>query len=516
MTTKNEIQTIEKFIEHFASFGNKKALTDITSTRTYTYIQLKEEVETLSRKIPIKKGERVLLYENTSFDWILLFFAVTMRGGIVVSLDNRVHSSFIKEVINLTKPVLICTNKKEKIPNKNCKIFNIKELRQQKETNKNKIIVKKEDPLQIIFTSGTWSIPKGVTLSHENIMTNISQLKTVHPFAQKTTSLLFLPLSHGYAQVVGLFNPLYEGRHVVLLETINSILLPKIIQEYNIVFIPLIPKILTMLQKSILRKLSPFQKKYFPWLLKISLPLPRKIRRLIFYPIHKKLGQSLLTFTVGGAMLPIETDRFFRGLGYELLIGYGLSECSPVLTVSLDKERTSGCVGTLLPGIEGYLNDQNELCVKGKNVFLGYWPERRKPGFFCTGDICKKSNTGEIFLIGRNKNLIIFPNGDKIFAEDVENIFQKITQCEDVCAVWTEENNQLICALPSSFESDMSFDEIKNKVNKHLPSGVKVQDIIMLDKKSYIYTHTLKPNRKKIKERVLKLYQSKANTNPTS
>jgi long-chain acyl-CoA synthetase len=359
-------------------------------------------------------------------------------------------------------------------------------------------------------------MPKGVTLSHKNIVTNVQQLKMTYSLAERKASLLILPLSHAYAQMVGLLNPLSEGRHVVILDQINSIALLQAIKKYSVGSIPAVPKVLSLLHNAILKNVGPAKKKaVFLWMVRRSLLLPRKMRVIIFHKVHSALGETLQTFLVGGAPLDKKNDDFFRGLGYEVIIGYGLSECAPVLTICLDKEREEGCIGSLIPGIEGYLDENNELWVKGDNLFLGYWPELRKEEFFCTGDVFRQNSNGEYLLSGRAKNLIVFPSGDKIFSEDIEGIFRRLSGTDDVCAVniGTDGHARIVCAVPEDGTLSGMTSKLRDQLNTYLPQGISVMDIVMLKNGAYAHTHTLKPNRKKIREELLKLQEGESDTN---
>jgi long-chain acyl-CoA synthetase len=518
MNEMTNCRTVPNFINHIRQYDGS-AVTDAASGQSYTYQGLIAEVEKISAHLEIARGDRVALYDIAPLDWIVLFFAITRRGGIAVPIDTRVHVSFIKDACSLTKPILVITNSKEKIPQGTYRVMTMEEIQATPSVAMALSTVNPNDPLEIVFTSGTWSAPKGVTLSHRNIMANLRQLQSRYSFAGRNASLLILPLSHAYAQMVGLLNPLSEGRHVVILNQINSIALPQAIKKYSVASIPVVPKVLMLLHNAILKKLgSPTKKRLFLWTVKYSLLLPRSVRAVVFHKVHASLGETLQTLLVGGALLDKKSDDFFRGLGFEVLIGYGLSECAPVVSICLDEEREEGCIGHLIDGVEGYLNENNELCVKGENVFLGYWPDVRKEEFFCTGDMFRQNQRGEYILSGRSKNLIVFPSGDKIFSEDIESIFRKLSGTDDVCAVnvGVDASPRIICAIPEDEPLSDTPASLKEKLNAHLPSGIAVVDIVILKKDSYIHTHTLKPNRKRILEEVLKLEQGKTNAHTAS
>ena len=180
------------FLEKISQFGEKIALIDYESETIISYSELCTLAHSLSKKIEISEGERVILYDLPSLEWIVLFFALQIKGAIVVPLDTRIDRSFIQKAITLTQPKYIFSTsfRDTIIPSYSySNIFERDEIFFNTNTRKN------TDPCQIIFTSGTWSLPKGVTLSQHNILKNVEQILSIYPHLH-SQSTLAKPVNH--------------------------------------------------------------------------------------------------------------------------------------------------------------------------------------------------------------------------------------------------------------------------------------------------------------------------------
>jgi long-chain acyl-CoA synthetase len=262
-----------------------------------------------------------------------------------------------------------------------------------------------------------------------------------------------------------------------------------------------VPRVLTLIESAILRNIrSNFVRRIFIKLVHVSRFLPRPMRRFVFRTVHTKLGTHLTTLVVGGAPLPCALDRFFQGLGYRVVVGYGASECAPVISISLNQRRTLGEVGHPVPGVNMELNDKGEVIVRGDNVFMGYWPATVRPTFFNTEDVAVRTRSGAFTLLGRTKNLIVYPSGDKIFCEDVEYIASQVPGVEDACAVEVASSAGVTvhCAVKGDSALRAREDEVMRMINSKLPLGIRLDKVIALERERFPYTHTLKPDRKAI------------------
>ena len=296
----------------------------------------------------------------------------------------------------------------------------------------------------IIYTSGTTGRPKGVMLSHHNIVYNAYAALLTFPINEGDSMLSFLPLSHTFERTVGYYISVMAGvtvayaRSIALLSEDLKIIRPTIMVS--------VPRIYERIYGAIHAKLaevSPLQHKLFTltvdvgwdrfeyqqgcaaWHPKLLLwPL---LKALVADKIMDRLGGRLRLSISGGAALPPRMSRMFIALGLPLLQGYGLTETSPIISANRVEHNFPSSVGLPLPGIEVRIGDQDALLVKGPSNMLGYWnnPEATRAmidadGWLNTGDTVRISESGHIYITGRIKEIIVMSNGEKVPPSDME------------------------------------------------------------------------------------------------
>ncbi|MBI2312169.1 MAG: long-chain fatty acid--CoA ligase [Betaproteobacteria bacterium] len=296
----------------------------------------------------------------------------------------------------------------------------------------------------IVYTSGTTGRPKGVMLSHNNIISNAAAcLKTM---AVRTDDMLlsFLPLSHTFERTVGYYLTIMSGSTVSYCRGI-----PVLADDLQIVrptILITVPRIFERVYAGIRAKLAeapPARRKLFdlavevgyarfeylqgrgPW--KPAFLLWPVLNRLVASKVLARLGGRLRATICGGAALAPDVSRVFIGLGLNVLQGYGLTETSPVATTNRVNDNLPASVGTTLPGVEVKIGERNALLVKGPNIMLGYWnnPEATRAmftedGWLNTGDTVRIDEKGHIFITGRLKEIIVMSNGEKVPPVDLE------------------------------------------------------------------------------------------------
>ncbi len=477
------------------------ALVDAKTSREITYSELATQAKDLAFRLDFKKGDRVILYELNQLDWIIAFFAIQLRGGIVVPIDDRVSEKFIAKVTSEIKPRLVISDTNNEILFGGIRKVDFHSCSQQSLIHESFIETDPNDPCEIIFTSGTWSDPKGVTLSQRNLLANVEQILSVYPYIKSEIVLGLLPLSHAYQQSLGLFIPLALGSKIVFLKVTNSLDLVESIKKYKVTFIPLVPRVLDLLFSSITRKIRNRRvRAIFTRVVSISRFLPRRLRRMIFYFIHNELGPTLTTLVSGGSPLNQKIDHFFQGLGYKVMVGYGLSECSPIVSAHFGQFRKSGEVGKPLPSVEISLGSGGEIIVSGESVFLGYWPNHSALCSFSTGDLAVRSKNGSLILKGRNKNLIVFDSGEKCFCEDLELIVNELEWVEMSCFVEKNRNGTIVaeCLIGSKQPHSYNEREVIQTIKKRVPLSINVSRCVFIKDNEFPLTNTLKPNRAEI------------------
>ncbi len=296
----------------------------------------------------------------------------------------------------------------------------------------------------IVYTSGTTGKPKGVMLSHQNILSNAHACLDVFDLRYDDLLLSFLPLSHAFERTLGYYLTVMTGATVAFARSIP--LLSEDMQTIKPTVLVSVPRIYERIFSAINTKLDeglPLRKKLFysavevgwerflhqqgrgPW--QISFLLWPLLDRLVASKLLQRLGGRLRTAISGGAALSPEISRVFVGLGIPVVQGYGLSETSPVISGNHLDNNYPETVGQAIRDVQVRLDKNNALLVKGPNVMMGYWnnPEATRSvldaeGWFNTGDIASISATGHISITGRVKEIIVMSNGEKLPPADLE------------------------------------------------------------------------------------------------
>lgn len=293
----------------------------------------------------------------------------------------------------------------------------------------------------IVFTSGTTGPPKGVMLSHENILSNAAAgLKRVM-IKPEDQFLSFLPLSHMFERTAGYYIPMMAGACVAFARSVD--LLSEDLQIVRPTILVTVPRIFERIYNKMTLKLADesllarkiFQLAVFsgwyhfqyhrhqkPWAIQLLIwPL---LKRLVGVKLMQRLGGNLRLSISGGARLAPPIAETFIGLGLSVLQGYGLTETSPVIAVNTLEDNLPMSVGRALPGVEVKIGENKELLVKGPNVMLGYWQMQDsivdEEGWLHTGDQARLDSEGRIFIIGRIKEIIVLSSGEKVPPEDLQ------------------------------------------------------------------------------------------------
>ncbi len=300
------------------------------------------------------------------------------------------------------------------------------------------------DLASIIYTSGTTGKPKGVMLSHANMLSNAHACLDTFAVKGDDLFLSFLPLSHTFERTLGYYLTVMTGTPVAYARSIQ--LLSEDLQSIRPTLLISVPRIYERVYGAIRTKLeegSPLRRRLFYFAVdvgwarfeyrqgratwKISFLFWPLLQKLVAQKVLDKLGGRLRVALSGGAALSPEISRVFVGLGLPILQGYGLTETSPVITGNHPESNYPDSVGQPIRDVKVRLGDQNVLLVKGPNVMLGYWknPEATAQmidadGWLNTGDVAHISGSGHVYITGRIKEIIVMSNGEKIPPNDME------------------------------------------------------------------------------------------------
>lgn len=437
----------------------------------------------------IKAGDKIIIFAPNSPFWVCVFFGAMLNGSVSVPANTQSTTQMIDKIIEHTQAKAIFKSRYiQKTFSHELKTFDI-ELIDELVQNIDACSFEKKNIdeaylIEVLYTSGTTGDPKGVMLTHKNIYSNLLAITKVIDFKPKTECLLsVLPLTHILEQTIGLFLAFYYSAHIVYAHSYAAI--GDLLREYQISKMVAVPEILKILMERIKSeaekrgKLATLQK-----MLNLSMYLNcRPISKILFYFVRKKLSKQLDTIASGGAPLDAELEREWNALGLYILQGYGLTETSPVVTLNTFEQHKFASVGRVIDGVQIKLESDGQICVKGPNVFQGYYKDEAKTsnafttdGWFLTGDIGRIDFDGYLFLSGRKKYMILGSGGQNVFPEDIEAELNKVGAIKDSCVLGLEKpgkTTQIHAVLLLKDEmknSSKELEKIIDSVNQNLAS----------------------------------------------
>ncbi len=307
--------------------------------------------------------------------------------------------------------------------------------------------VRPEDLLTLIYTSGTTGNPKGVMLTHENLVSNIKSSADCIPFNHEDLILSFLPLCHSYERMAGYYTAMACGVTIAYAESIETV--QDNLAEVRPTVVTTVPRLFERMYNRLMKQVAlapPVRRRIFFWAVEIgrravreraaggvrlrTALLHRVAQALVFDKIRARTGGRIRFFVSGGAALPRELGEFFEAIGIRILEGYGMTESSPVISVNrLDRHRF-GTVGFPIPGVEVRIAHDGEILARGPNVMKGYWnnPEATREvvdgdGWLHTGDIGMFDPDGYLRITDRKKHLFVTSGGKNIAPQPIESLF---------------------------------------------------------------------------------------------
>lgn len=430
-------------------------------------------------ELGLQKGNTVAIISNTRYEWAICDLSILSCGGIVIPVYPTLNEHAVNYILNDSDCSIVIVEDKGQlqkirsqwdklpkikyaiviedlgdIPTNDPRILNLHKLRDRGRLNfshdpylieryTNSLSI--DDIATIIYTSGTTGHPKGVMLSHKNILSVLSVLPKLLPAGKNDKFLSFLPLSHVLERVGGLYYAIYTGATVCYCSSIDQI--GAALQDSEATIMLVVPRILEKIYSKLqvqLQMLSGDKKKLFDWALDLSKKyiklkseknpkyllyfVQKKIAaEVVFAKIRKKLAPTLKCFVSGGAPLSPEIAEFFNIIGIPVLEGYGLTETSAPVTVNTLVDIKPGTVGRPLPNVQIKIADDGEILIKGPTVFCGYYknPEATndsfRDGWFYSGDIGFFDKAGFLKITDRKKDIIVNSAGKNIAPQNIEN-----------------------------------------------------------------------------------------------
>jgi long-chain acyl-CoA synthetase len=538
-------------------FSNNMALS-IANGIAYSY----KEIYALSLKIAgilygsgVEKGNTISIIGENSPHWTAAYFGIQKTGGVVIPILTDFSGSEMYSILEHSEASIVFITSKQLLKQtsgfppsvkylitlEDLKVFeisNLVELKKKKEVaylkistekNNNSISypkIEKDDLAVIIYTSGTTGRSKGVMLSHDNLIFDAVQTGTVHQVIESDVFLSVLPLAHTYESTIGMIIPLLNGASVYYIDRApTASYLGPILQLIKPTTMLTVPLIIEKIYKGKIK--AGIQ----------ASPVTRMLSRISFMRkvIHKAAGKKLMDFFggrmrffgVGGAPLAPEVEKFLIEAKFPYAIGYGLTETAPMLAGFGPESPVYRSVGKVMGGVEIKIANpdkntgEGEIVAKGRNIMKGYYKNDKstkevftEDGYFKTGDLGMFRNS-ILYIKGRSKNMILGPNGENIYPEEIESVINEqeyvneslVLQIKGKLVAKVHINiEQIEEKFHSAFNTSQDkqhlintkveelLEELKHHVNYRLGKNSRLQ-VVLLQQDPFEKTPTLKIKR---------------------
>jgi long-chain acyl-CoA synthetase len=381
----------------------------------------------------IEKGDRVLIWANNRPEWVSAFFGCLVRGTIAVPIDVQSEHGFVKRVHDQVNAKLaLCDGSSSEFVEQLLPVIHLDRLKEQIARHSDARYLTNigpDDVVEIVFTSGTTAEPKGVAITHRNVLANLTPIeqeikrflkweRLVHP----VRFLNLVPLSHVFGQFMAMFVPQLLGGEVFFQESLLPSQIVETVKRERISVVVCVPRVLESLREKIesehkaRRQFAGFQQDF-----NRAATINPLRRWWIFRRVHQMFGLKFWAFISGGATLNPDTEEFWQRLGFAVIQGYGMTETAAIISVNHPFKKAPGSIGKVLPGQEVKLSQNGEILVRGENVAGGYSSE----GWFRTGDTGAIDSEGNLYFKGRQKEVIVTSSGMNIYPEDIEFVLDR-------------------------------------------------------------------------------------------
>jgi long-chain acyl-CoA synthetase len=477
----------------------------------YTYADIQELATRAAAFLAaqgVKPADRVLLVSHNAPEWGISYFGVLKAGATCVPVDPE---SQTEELVNFARAsgatgIILGEKADESRPDledklreagldarlwRYAEVFELTD--EQTEDERIALLPPKVSPnavASLIFTSGTTGQPKGVMLSHKNLTNMVSMLSSVFEMDTGDGILSVLPLYHTFEFSTGFLTPLSRGTQITYLPELNGEELARAIKNGHVTGMVGVPALWELLHRRIMSRL----RERGEWVgniaeaaMKFNSRLrdktPLNLGSIIFRPIHTGLGGRIRYLISGGSALNEKIKRDMHGLGFTILEGYGLTEASPVLTVTRPQNSLDAAsVGKPLPGVEVRINDPDasgigEVIARGPNVMLGYYLNEQATQsaivgrWLYTGDLGRLGDDGNLYLVGRSKEIIVDTNGKNVYPDEIEELYKDSPYVKELGVVGLPDGigEKVACLVLPDYDADISLrrEEVHRRVENH-------------------------------------------------
>lgn len=588
----------DKITEHFIDDKRPMFMHKVRGKYMHiSFAKMKADVDNIAlglAALGIKRGDNIALISENRPEWVVADMGMIKLGAVNVSIYPTLTPKQMEYILNdsgakivivsnqhqliklmkiiqnvpTLQRILIMTEHEIESDPRVIPFSRVKEIGNEfgklypdyllNEVNK----INPEHIITIIYTSGTTGNPKGVMLTHNNLVSNIKAASECIPFTYEDTVLSFLPLCHSYERMAGYYTAMSCGSTIAYAEGIETV--RDNLLEVHPTFVTTVPRLFERFYNRIMKQVgeeSAVRQKIFSWAIGVGktymcakrnkvmspfISLQYKVaNKLVFKKIRERTGGQIRFFVSGGAALAPELGEFFDAVGIPIIEGYGMTESSPVISANRKDDYKFGTVGRPLSGVEVEIAADGEILVRGPNVMKGYWNNKKATeeiidtdGWLHTGDIGMFDSEGYLKITDRKKHLFVSSGGKNIAPQHIENIFLQ-SEFIDQFVLIGDGKMYLTALIVPNFDSLKDFADrhgikydtpeelsgnpeiykllegVMSKLQKDLANYERVRKFTILGKPLTIenneLTPTLKVKRKVVEERfkelIDKMYQ---------
>lgn len=521
-----ERRSLVDYFEDFSRLGEECACVYPRGYRRerWSYGRVAVAAYQFARELQVRKaakGDAVLLWSPNCAEWVAAFWGCALCGVVAVPVDDGASPDFARRISSQVRTKLVLC------PRERASLFG--EIPTIDPADLTAVIashsadpfrpaeIQPSDPLEIVFTSGTTADPKGVVLSHANVLGNIAPIekemqeyrkyeRLVHPIS----FLNLLPLSHVFGQFLGVFLPPLLGGTVVFANTLNPTEVIATIRRERVSVLVAVPRMIESLKQKMERDLEEGGRRE-PFALRYAASAGQHFLRRwwTFRDIRRQFGWKFWAMISGGAALDRDTEEFWHRLGYAVIQGYGLTETTSLISLNHPFRTSRGSIGKVLPGRELKLAEDGEIMVRGGGVASGYWsggqlrPVAGDEGWYPTGDLGALDAEGNLLFKGRKKEVIVTPAGMNVYPEDLEAALRAQKEIRDCAVVGLQRGgNAEPCAVLILRNRNSDAKAIVARANESLSEYQRMRSWFVWPEEDFPRTSTGKPRRKVIRDAV--------------
>ncbi|HEX8458592.1 MAG TPA: AMP-binding protein [Pyrinomonadaceae bacterium] len=510
-------QTILSYLDDYLRRGRATMLVGTRGLRraSWSYERVVLTARRVARELEargVARGARVLLWGENNAEWVAAFWGCLLRGAVVVPLDKESSPEFVRTVVEQTNAALALLGRSvhapEDLETPRLRLDELEAVVAHHSSEPYTAEGTDADSLvEIIYTSGTTQTPKGVLLTHRNLLANLEPLeqeiakylkweRMFHPIR----FLNLVPLSHVFGQFMGIFVPQLLGGEVHFQDSLNPAEIVRRTREERISVIVLVPRLLEGLREWVERDHAARGRAEE---LKRLLAAAGKVkfwrRWWMFRRVHRRFGYKFWAFLSGGATLDEETDKFWRRLGFAVLQGYGMTETASLISVNHPFKQSHGSIGKLMPGYEVKLDETGEIIVRGPSVSPGYWSSARGDidahagGWLRTGDLGEMDAAGNLYFKGRKKDVIVTAAGLNVYPEDLEAALNREPEVRLSCVIaWEGARSTEPLAVLILRDEGASAESVVERANRTLAEHQRIRRWFVWDEPDFPRTATRK------------------------